>query len=43
MGILHSWGAGTIASVEPRADYLNRQPKVAGMASRTLVSNNQRA
>ncbi|RIB24875.1 hypothetical protein C2G38_2167472 [Gigaspora rosea] len=32
------WVAGMTASVEPSGGYLNRQPKVAGEASCTLVN-----
>ena len=32
------WVAGMAASVEPSGGYLNRQPKVAGEASCTLVN-----
>ena len=32
------WVAGIVASVEPSGGYLNRQPKVAGVASCTLIN-----
>ena len=32
------WVAGMAASVEPLGGYLNRQPKVAGVASCTLIN-----